>query len=40
VKSCSDADSQNSIIFLDKTNSTILIIDADDVMDDKIISEQ
>ncbi len=40
VKNCYDADSENSIIFLDKTNSTILIIDTGDGMDDKIISEQ
>ncbi|MGV8913884.1 MAG: ATP-binding protein [Kaistella sp.] len=40
VKNCYDADSENSIILLDKTNSSILIIDTGDGMDDKIISEQ
>lgn len=40
VKNCYDADSENSIILLDKTNSSILIIDTGDGMDDTIISEQ
>jgi signal transduction histidine kinase len=40
VKNCYDADSENSIILLDKTNNSILIVDTGDGMDDKIISEQ